>query len=173
MKLAVGVFEWRATHCDDEDFSTEVHEEIKRVARQPPRLNHLFLSCCVVPWQGSGWCSWWLCGEVRPVWAAASVPSPDPEAWCNNLVWHGRRSCWSQWHSRVALRREKRRHEYHFCHMLVFSQSKFSATQLTDTSVVLLKNICTKKYKRKRGKLNWRLISLHFCGNTETTMSTI
>lgn len=180
--------EWRNTHCDDKNFSmagwrsrrmdsvwTHIFKTITIL--QPPLLNQLFLSSCVVPWQGSGWCSWWLCGEVRPVWAAAWVPSPDPEAWCNSLVWHGRRSCWSQWHSRVALRREKRRHEYNLLsHVGVQSEQVscyFSATQLTDTSVVLLKIICTKKISQKRGTFNWKLISLHFCGNTETTMSII
>ena len=116
------------------------------------------LSSCVVPWRGSGWCSWWLCEEVRPVWAAAWVPSPDPEAWCNNLVWHGRRSCWSQWHSRVALRREKRRHEYNFCHMLVFSQSKFHAILVQHSS---LTNLCGRYWKNSSTLLCcWKIFVL-------------
>lgn len=84
--------------------------------------NQHFLSSSVLPWPGSGWCSWWPCAGVRPVWAAAWVPSPNPGPWCSNPVWHGRRSCWSQWHSHVALRRGKRSHEHNVCHMFMFRQ---------------------------------------------------
>lgn len=93
------------------------------------------LSSGVLPWRGSGWCSWWPCEGVRPVWLEAWVPSPNPGPWCSNPVWRGRRSCWSPWHSRVALRREKKRrlifqHECNVCHIFMLSQSKLHAIYL-------------------------------------------